>query len=107
MLEAAYFLTRWLLPFDLFDCNNIKQTLVTMRLPQAYDQHRLADDPEMIIMANMEIPLVIFDQDFPIVTERGNGSSADIAYNLQLHGDLLLHMQAFREPPEMKQQGKI
>ncbi len=32
---------------------------------------------------------------------------ADIAYNPQLHGDPLLHVQAFREPPEMKEQGQI
>ncbi len=69
MLEAAYFLTRWLLPFDRLDWNNIKQTLAATRLLQAYDQYRMAEDPERIMMANMEIPPVIFNQDFPIVTE--------------------------------------
>ncbi len=77
MLEATYFLTRWLLPFDQLDWNNIKQTLAATGLPQACDQHRLVDDPEMIITGNMEIPPVIFDQDFSIVTERGEGSTAD------------------------------
>ncbi len=98
-LEAAYLLTRWTLPFDRLDWNNIKQTLAAMRLPQPFDQHHLVDDPERIIMVNMEIPLLIFDQDFPIVTERGEGSMVDIAYNLQLHGDPLLYVQSFREPP--------
>ncbi len=68
-LEAAYFLTRWLLPFNRLDWNNIKQTLAATRLPQPFDQHCLVEDPEMVIMGNMEIPPVIFDQDFPIVTE--------------------------------------
>ncbi len=107
MLEAAYFLTRWLLPFDRLDWNNIKQMLANTRLLQAFDQHCLADDPEMIIMANMEIPLLIFDHDFPIEMERGEGSTAEVAYNPQLHGDLHLHVQAFREPPEEKEQGEI
>ncbi len=40
-----------------------------MRLPQAYDQHRMAEDPERIMMAKMEPPPVVFDQDFPIVTD--------------------------------------
>ncbi len=43
--------------------------LATTRLLQPYDQHHLADDRERIIMANMEIPLLIFDQDYPIVIE--------------------------------------
>ncbi len=68
-LEAAYFLVRWTLPYDQFEWNNIKQTLATTRLLQPYDQHRLVDDPERIMMTNMEIPLLIFNQDFPIVTE--------------------------------------
>ncbi len=72
MLEAAYFLTRWSLPYDQFEWNNIKQTLATMRLLQPYPQHLLrllTDDPERIICANMEILLLTFDWDFPIVTE--------------------------------------
>ncbi len=105
-LEAAYFLVRWLLPYDRFDWNNIKQTLAATRLLQPYNQHHLADDPERILMANMEIPPLIFDQDFPIVTERGEGSTADIAYNPQLHGDLLLYVQAFREPPRRRNKGR-
>ncbi len=69
MLEAAYFLTGWLLPWDRLEWNNIKQTLATTRLPQPYADHLLADDSERIICAHMEIPLLAFDQDFPIVTE--------------------------------------
>ncbi len=55
----------------------------------------------------MQIPMLDFDQDFPIVTDRGEGSDAEIAYNLQVHGDLLLYVQWFREPPEVKAQGPI
>ncbi len=106
-LESTHFLTRWLLSFNRLDWNNIKQMLAATRLLQAYNQHHLADDPEMIITGNMEIPPVSFDQDYPIVTERGEGSMADIAYNPQLHGDPLLHVQAFREPLGMKEQGMI
>ncbi len=55
----------------------------------------------------MQIPTLDFDQDFPIVTDRGEGSAADIAYNPQQHGDLVLYAQAFIVPPEAKAQGPI
>ncbi len=48
-----------------------------------------------------------FDQDFPIVTDRGEGSAAHIHYNPQQHGDPRLYAQAFVEAPEMKAQGLI
>ncbi len=55
----------------------------------------------------MQIPMLDFDQDFSIVMDRGEGSAADIHYNLQQHGDPLLYVQAFIEPPETKAQGLI
>ncbi len=98
-LEAAYFLTRWLLPFGRLEWNNIKQTLATTKLLQPYTEHLPADDSGRIICTHMQIPTLDFDQDLPIVTDRGEGSAADIHYNPQQHGDLILYAQTFMEPP--------
>ncbi len=107
MLEAAYFLTRWLLPWGRLEWNNIKQMLATTRLPQPYDEHLLGDGSDRISCMNMEILMLDFDQDFPIVTDQEEGSAADIHYNPQQHGDPLLYVQAFVEVLEMKAQGPI
>ncbi len=78
-----------------------------MRLPQPYADHILGDGSDRISYTKMKIPTLDFDQDFPIVTDRGEGSAADIYYNPQQHGDLLLYAQAFVDAPEMKAQGPI
>ncbi len=78
-----------------------------MRLLQPYAEHLSADDSGRINCTHMQIPMLDFDQDFPIVTDRGEGSAADIHYNLQQHGDQLLYVQAFVEAPETKAQGPI
>ncbi len=68
-LEAAYFLTRWLLPWGRMEWNNIKQILATMQLPQPYAAHRVTDGSGTISCDQLEIPDLDFDQDFPITTE--------------------------------------
>ncbi len=55
----------------------------------------------------MQILTLAVDQDLPTVTDRGEGSAADINYNPQQHGDLLLYAQAFVDVLEMKAQGSI
>ncbi len=75
-----------------------------MRLLQPYAMHLAADNSGMIICTHMQIPMLDFDQDFPIMTDRGEGSAADIHYNPQQHGDPLLYPQAFVDVPETKAQ---
>ncbi len=106
-LEAAYFLTRWLLPWGRLEWNNIKQMLAATRSPQPYAVHLGADDSGTIICTLMQIPTLDFDQDFLVMTDRGEGSAMDIHYNPQQHGDLLLYLQAFVEVPETKAQELI
>ncbi len=106
-LEVAYFLTRWLLPWGRLEWNNMKQMLASTRLPQPYAAHRGVDDEGAISCAQLQIPTLDFDQDFPIMTQRGEGSEMGIHYNLQVHGDLLLYAQAFMEVPETKPQDPI
>ncbi len=68
-LEAAYFLTRWLLPWGRMEWNNIKQILATTQLPQPYDAHLGTDDLGATNCAQLQIPPLDFDQDFPITTD--------------------------------------
>ncbi len=106
-LEAAYFLTRWLLPWGRMDWNNIKQILATTQLPQPYAAHHGMDGSEAISCDPLQIPTLGFDQDFPITTDQGEGQEVEISYNPQVHGDLLIYLQAFVEVPETKLQQLI
>ncbi len=69
MLEAAYFLTRWLLPWGRMEWDNIKQILATTQLLQPYVAHRTMDGSGAINCNWLQIPNLDFDQDLPIMTE--------------------------------------
>ncbi len=105
MLEAAFFLMRWLLPWGRMEWNNIKQTLATTQLPEPYAVHRGVD--RTINCDHLQIPALEFDQDFPIMTSQGEGQDMEISYNPQVHGDPLIYPEAFMEVPDMKVQQPI
>ncbi len=68
-LEAAYFLTRWLLPWGRMEWNNIKQILSTTQLLQPYAVHHGTDDLGAISCDPLQIPTSDFEQDLPITTD--------------------------------------
>ncbi len=67
MLEAAYFLTRWLLPWGWMEWNNIKQILATTQMLQPYVVHQTTGGSGAINCDWLQIPNLVFDQDFPIM----------------------------------------
>ncbi len=104
-LEAAFFLTRWLLPWGQMEWNNIKQTLAATWLLEPYAAHRGEDGT--ISCDSLQIPTLDLDQDFPITTSQGEGHDMEISYNPQVHGDPLIYPEAFMEVPGTKVQQLI
>ncbi len=58
-LEAAFFLTRWLLPWGRLEWNNIKQTMAAIWLPEPYSMHRVEEGT--ISCDHLQIPTLDFD----------------------------------------------
>ncbi len=85
--------------------NNIKQTLATTCLLQPNAEHHGPD--RTISCDHLQIPFLEFDQDFPIMTSQGEGQDMEISYNPQVHGDPLLHPEAFMPVPDTKVQQPI
>ncbi len=104
-LEAAFFLMRWLLPWDRMEWNNIKQMLATTCLLQPLAERRGPN--RMVNSDQLQIPDLEFDQSFPITTSQGEGQDMEISYNPQVHGDPLLYPEAFAPVPETRVQKPI
>ncbi len=79
MLEAAYFLTRWLLPFDTLNWRTLRSVLHVCGPLQLKPQFRGTDD-----------------QTFPIRMDLEGGAYQDQYYDPIEHGDPLNYPDAFR-----------
>ncbi len=91
MLEATYFLTRWLLPFDILDWKSLRQMLGVCHPPLLNDKFRGAPDNAVNEQTVPIPPVLTFNRSFPIGHELKGGGHEEQYYTPEEHGDPLLY----------------
>ncbi len=94
-LEAAYFLTRWLLPFDILDWKTLRQTVGVCHPPLLNDEFRGALGYAVNEQTMPVPPVLNFHQSFPIRYELEGGGYQEWYYAPDEHRDPLNYPEAF------------
>ncbi len=97
MLEATYFQTMWLLPFDILDWKTLRQMMSVHHLPLLNDEFRWALGNAVNEQTILIPPVLTFNQFFPIGHELEGGGYEEQYYTPKEYGDPLLYPDAFWE----------
>ncbi len=97
MLEATYFLTRWLLPFDILDWRTLRLTVGVCRPPLLNDEFQRVNGHTVNEQTVPIPPVLNLHQSFLIRIELKGGGYQEQYYTPNEHGDPLNYPEAFRK----------